>query len=65
MHACKSISSINSNNNYNIIFDYLNKSCDDIQCDNDINTIVNCIRLNYKIDNITKKYIFNLHRSKC
>ena len=52
MHACKSISSINSNNNYQIIFDYLSKSCDDIQCENDINTIVNCIRLNYKIDNV-------------
>ena len=52
MHACKSISSINSNNKYHITFDYLSKSCDDIQCENDINTIVNSIRLNYKIDNI-------------
>ena len=52
MHACKSISSINSNNNYHIIFDYLSKTRDDIQCENDINTIVNCIRLNYKIDNV-------------
>lgn len=52
MHACKSISSINSNNNYNIIFDYLTKPCDDKQIENDINSIVNCIRLNYKIDNI-------------
>jgi hypothetical protein len=52
MHACKSISSINSNNNYNITFEYLSKPCDDTQSENDINSIVNCIRLNYKIDNI-------------
>jgi hypothetical protein len=52
MHACKSISLINSSNSYNITFDYLSKPRDDTPSENDINSIVNCIRLNYKIDNI-------------
>jgi hypothetical protein len=51
MHACKSISSINSNNNYSITFDFVSKSEDDIQKEININSIVNYIRLTYKIDN--------------
>jgi hypothetical protein len=51
MHACKSISSINSSNNYYITFDYLSKNRDDTQSEININSIVNCIRLNYKINN--------------
>jgi len=51
MHACKSISSINSSNNYYITFDYLSKNQDDNQDEININSIVNCIRLNYKINN--------------
>ena len=51
MHACKSISSINSNNNYSITFDFVSKSEDDIQKEININSIVNYIRLTYKINN--------------
>jgi hypothetical protein len=51
MHACKSISSINSNNNYSITFDFISKSDDDIQKEININSIVNYIRLTYKINN--------------
>ena len=53
MHACKSISSLNSNNNYNVTFDYLSKPHrDEPLNENDINSIVNYIILNYKINNI-------------
>ena len=51
MHACKIVSSINSNNNYYITFDYLEISDTDIKSEIDINNIVNYIRLNYMINN--------------
>jgi hypothetical protein len=51
MHACKSISSIKSNNNYSITFDYVSKTEHDIQSEININSIVNYIRLTYKINN--------------
>jgi hypothetical protein len=52
MHACKIISTINSNNNYHITFCFLNEHNDDKQSEIDINSIVNYIRLNYKINNV-------------
>lgn len=48
MHVCKIGSPINSNNNYYITFSYLDTSNNS----NDINNIVNYIRLNYTINNI-------------
>jgi hypothetical protein len=48
MHVCKVVSSINSDNSYYIIFDYL----DNINVKIDINDIINFIRLSYKINNI-------------
>ena len=51
MHVCKIVSPINSNNNYYITFFYLDISSNTIQSEIDINTIVNYIRLNYKINN--------------
>jgi hypothetical protein len=52
MHACKITSTINSNNNYYITFCFLNEHRDDKQSEIDINSIVNYIRLNYKINNV-------------
>ena len=52
MHVCKIVSPINSNNNYYITFFYLDISSNVIQSEADINTIVNYIRLNYKINNV-------------
>jgi hypothetical protein len=50
MHACKINSTINSNNNYYITFCFFNE---DKQNEIDINSIVNYIRLNYKINNLS------------
>jgi hypothetical protein len=52
MHVCKIISQANSNNNYFITFYYLDIQDDVIHSEIDINTIVNYIRLNYKLNNI-------------
>lgn len=52
MHACKINSTINSNNNYYITFCFLNEHHGDKQSEIDINSIVNYIRLNYKINNV-------------
>jgi len=52
MHVCKIVSPINSNNNYYITFYYLDIPSDVIHSEININTIVNYIRLNYKINNI-------------
>jgi hypothetical protein len=51
MHVCKIVSPINSNNNYYITFFYLDISSNLTQSEIDINTIVNYIRLTYKINN--------------
>ena len=52
MHACKINSTINSNNNYYITFCFLNEHHGDKQSEIDINSIVNYIRLNYKLNKI-------------
>ena len=52
MHVCKSISSANSNNSYYITFYYLDVSSSVTNNEIDINSIVNYIRLNYKLNNI-------------
>ena len=52
MHAYKITSTINSNNNYYITFCFLNEPRDDNPSEIDINSIVNYIRLNYKINNV-------------
>ena len=52
MHVCKIVSPINSSNNYCITFNYLDLSNDIIKNKPDINTIVNYIRLNYKLNKI-------------
>lgn len=50
MHVCKIVSPINSSNNYNITFNYLDVSNDNVKSKIDINNIVNYIRLNYKLN---------------
>jgi len=52
MHVCKIISPANSNNNYYITFYYLDIPVDVIHSEIDINTVVNYIRLHYKINDI-------------
>jgi hypothetical protein len=50
MHVCKIVSPANSNNNYYITFYYLDIPIDVVHSEIDINTIVNYIRLHYKIN---------------
>ena len=50
MHVCKILSPANSNNNYYITFYYLDIPIDVVHSEIDINTIVNYIRLHYKIN---------------
>ena len=52
MHVCKIISPANSNNNYYITFYYLDIPDNVIHNEIDINTIVNYIRLQYKLNDI-------------
>ena len=52
MHVCKIVSPINSSNNYYITFNFLYSPNDDTQSEININTIVNYIRLNYKLNNV-------------
>jgi len=52
MHVCKIISPANSNNNYYITFYYLDIPDDVVHSEIDIDTIVNYVRLHYKLNNI-------------
>ena len=53
MHACKITSPINNMNNYYITFNYLEEVDNSIKNKNDINELVNYIRLHYKINKIS------------
>ena len=53
MHACKITSSINNINSYYITFNYLEEFDNSIKNKNDINELVNYIRLHYRINKIS------------
>jgi len=53
MHACKITSPINNMNNYYITFNYLEEVDNSLKNKNDINELVNYIRLHYRINKIS------------